>query len=70
MEQLQKIRDLIALERSSRLDGSNKKVELSPQPVAVRFHSEQTEDPTGLTQHSGNETRQLPRLPSAPMVLL
>ncbi|KAK2090235.1 Peptide-N(4)-(N-acetyl-beta-glucosaminyl)asparagine amidase [Saguinus oedipus] len=35
VEQLQKIRDLIAIERSSRLDGSNKthKVESSPQPT-------------------------------------
>lgn len=70
MEQLQKIRDLIALERSSRLDGPNKKVELSQQPAAVKFPSEQSEDPTGLTQHSGNQPGQLPSLPPAPMVVL
>ncbi|KAH0513869.1 Peptide-N(4)-(N-acetyl-beta-glucosaminyl)asparagine amidase [Microtus ochrogaster] len=69
VEQLQKIRDLIALERSSRLDGPNKKVELSQQPAAVKFPSEQSEDPTGLTQHSGNQPGQLPSLPPAPMVV-
>ncbi|KAL1781162.1 peptide-N(4)-(N-acetyl-beta-glucosaminyl)asparagine amidase isoform X1 [Sigmodon hispidus] len=61
VEQLQKIRDLIALERSSRLDGSNQKGELSQQPAAVRFPEEQSEDPTGLSQP--------PSLPSAPMVV-
>lgn len=70
MEQLQKIRDLIALERSSRLDGSNKKVELSQQPAAVQFPAEQSEDPARLTQHSGNQPGQPPSLPSAPMVVL
>lgn len=66
VEQLQKIRDLIALERSSRLDGSHTKVELSQQPAAIRLLSEQTED---STQHSGNQTGQPPSLPSDPMVV-
>nr|XP_021503744.1 peptide-N(4)-(N-acetyl-beta-glucosaminyl)asparagine amidase isoform X3 [Meriones unguiculatus] len=69
VEQLQKIRDLIAVERSSRLSRSNKKVEFSQQPAVVRPPPEQSEDPTRLTQHSGNQAGQLPTLPSAPMVV-
>uniref|UniRef100_A0A8C6H8L5 Peptide-N(4)-(N-acetyl-beta-glucosaminyl)asparagine amidase n=1 Tax=Mus spicilegus TaxID=10103 RepID=A0A8C6H8L5_MUSSI len=69
VEQLQKIRDLIAIERSSRLDGSSKKVQFSQHPAAAKLPLEQSEDPAGLIQHSGNQTGQLPSLPSAPMVV-
>uniref|UniRef100_A0A452V0C4 Peptide-N(4)-(N-acetyl-beta-glucosaminyl)asparagine amidase n=1 Tax=Ursus maritimus TaxID=29073 RepID=A0A452V0C4_URSMA len=71
VEQLQKIRDLIAIERSSRLDGSNKsyKVELSQQPASsTQLPITQSSTPSGLTQHAGNSEGQSSNLPSAPMV--
>lgn len=73
MEQLQKIRDLIAIERSSRLNGSNKshKVELSQQPAtSTPLPTAQSSDPNGLTQHAGNNEGQPSNPPSAPMVTL
>ena len=74
MEQLQKIRDLIAIERSSRLDGSNKsyKVELSQQPASsTQLPITQSSNPNGLTQqHAGNSEGQSSNPPSAPMVML
>ncbi|XP_006851680.1 PREDICTED: peptide-N(4)-(N-acetyl-beta-glucosaminyl)asparagine amidase [Chrysochloris asiatica] len=66
VEQLQKIRDLIAIERSSRLDGSNKshKVDLSQQPAAsTQLSAAQPSAPVGLTQHPGNSQGQ----PSMPL---
>ncbi|XP_032773101.1 peptide-N(4)-(N-acetyl-beta-glucosaminyl)asparagine amidase isoform X2 [Rattus rattus] len=69
VEQLQKIRDLIAVERRSRLDGSSQKVEFSQHPAAVRLPAEQPEDPAGLMQHSGNQPGQPLSLPSAPLVV-
>ncbi|KAM9600958.1 peptide-N(4)-(N-acetyl-beta-glucosaminyl)asparagine amidase isoform 1-T1 [Trichechus inunguis] len=71
VEQLQKIRDLIAIERSSRLDGSNKshKVELSQQPAAsTQLPTTQSPSPVGLTQHPGNGQGQPSTPPSAPTV--
>uniref|UniRef100_A0A8C0P5C2 Peptide-N(4)-(N-acetyl-beta-glucosaminyl)asparagine amidase n=2 Tax=Canis lupus familiaris TaxID=9615 RepID=A0A8C0P5C2_CANLF len=72
VEQLQKIRDLIAIERSSRLDGSNKsyKVELSQQPASsTQLPITQSSNPNGLTQqHAGNSEGQSSNPPSAPMV--
>ncbi|KAM9187881.1 peptide-N(4)-(N-acetyl-beta-glucosaminyl)asparagine amidase isoform 1-T1 [Dugong dugon] len=71
VEQLQKIRDLIAIERSSRLDGSNKshKVELSQQPTAsTQLSTTQSPSPVGLTQHPGNGQGQPSTPLSAPMV--
>lgn len=73
VEQLQKIRDLIATERSSRLDGSNKshKVELSQQPVAsTQLPTAQSSNPNGLTQHARNSEGRSSNPPSAPMVML
>lgn len=69
MEQLQKIRDLIARERSSRLDGSSKtyKVELSQQPTQPPVT--QSSDPNGLAQHAGSSEGQSSNPPSAPMVM-
>lgn len=72
MEQLQKIRDLIAIERSSRLDESNKtyKVELSQQPApSTQLPITQSSNPNGLTQHAGNSEGQSSNPPSAPMVM-
>ncbi|XP_004377430.1 peptide-N(4)-(N-acetyl-beta-glucosaminyl)asparagine amidase isoform X1 [Trichechus manatus latirostris] len=71
VEQLQKIRDLIAIERSSRLDGSNKshKVELSQQPAAsTQLPTTQSPSPVGLTQHPGNGQGQPSTPLSAPTV--
>uniref|UniRef100_A0A673T5Z6 Peptide-N(4)-(N-acetyl-beta-glucosaminyl)asparagine amidase n=1 Tax=Suricata suricatta TaxID=37032 RepID=A0A673T5Z6_SURSU len=71
VEQLQKIRDLIALERSSRLDGSNKthRVELSQQPApSSQLPATQSSTPNGLTQPSGNSEGQPSSPPSAPGV--
>ncbi|XP_053785620.1 peptide-N(4)-(N-acetyl-beta-glucosaminyl)asparagine amidase isoform X2 [Desmodus rotundus] len=73
VEQLQKIRDLIAIERNSRLDGSNKshKVELSQQPAAsssTQLPTAQSSDPSGLAQHVGNSEGQPSNPPSASMV--
>uniref|UniRef100_A0A9L0T7H1 Peptide-N(4)-(N-acetyl-beta-glucosaminyl)asparagine amidase n=1 Tax=Equus caballus TaxID=9796 RepID=A0A9L0T7H1_HORSE len=71
VEQLQKIRDLIAIERSSRLDGSNKshKVELPQQPAAsIQLPTTQSSNPNGLTQRAGNGEGQSANPPSAPMV--
>ncbi|XP_062970152.1 peptide-N(4)-(N-acetyl-beta-glucosaminyl)asparagine amidase isoform X2 [Cynocephalus volans] len=71
VEQLQKIRDLIAIERSSRLDGSNKshKVESSQQPAtSTQLPTAQSSNPNGLTQHSGNHQGQSSNPPSGPMV--
>ncbi|XP_046536427.1 peptide-N(4)-(N-acetyl-beta-glucosaminyl)asparagine amidase isoform X1 [Equus quagga] len=71
VEQLQKIRDLIAIERSSRLDGSNKshKVELPQQPAAsIQLPTTQSSNPNGLTQRAGNSEGQSANPPSAPMV--
>ncbi|KAM6222773.1 peptide-N(4)-(N-acetyl-beta-glucosaminyl)asparagine amidase isoform 1-T1 [Rhynchocyon petersi] len=64
--QLQKIRDLIAIERSSRLDGSDQslKVELSQQPAASSpLPTTESFDPAGVSQHQGNSRGQ----PSAPL---
>ncbi|KAG8516247.1 Peptide-N(4)-(N-acetyl-beta-glucosaminyl)asparagine amidase, partial [Galemys pyrenaicus] len=65
VEQLQKIRDLIAIERSSRLDGSSKshKVESSTQLPAT-----QSSNSNGLTQHAGDNGRQSSNPPSATMI--
>nr|XP_031533620.1 peptide-N(4)-(N-acetyl-beta-glucosaminyl)asparagine amidase isoform X2 [Vicugna pacos] len=71
VEQLQKIRDLIAIERSSRLDGSNKshKVELPQQLAAsTQLPTTQSSNLNALTQHSGNSGGQSSNPPSAPMV--
>uniref|UniRef100_A0A9L0JQI3 N-glycanase 1 n=1 Tax=Equus asinus TaxID=9793 RepID=A0A9L0JQI3_EQUAS len=71
VEQLQKIRDLIAIERSSRLDGSNKshKVELPQQPAAsIQLPTTQSSNPNGLTQRAGNSEGQSANPPSAPMI--
>ncbi|XP_024593946.1 peptide-N(4)-(N-acetyl-beta-glucosaminyl)asparagine amidase isoform X2 [Neophocaena asiaeorientalis asiaeorientalis] len=71
VEQLQKIRDLIAIERSSRLDGSDKshKAELSQQLAAsTQLPTAQPSSPNGLTQHPGNSEGQSSNPPSAPMV--
>uniref|UniRef100_A0A2I3TIP9 Peptide-N(4)-(N-acetyl-beta-glucosaminyl)asparagine amidase n=1 Tax=Pan troglodytes TaxID=9598 RepID=A0A2I3TIP9_PANTR len=57
VEQLQKIRDLIAIERSSRLDGSNKshKVKSSQQPAAsTQLPTTPSSNPSGLNQHTRN----------------
>ncbi|XP_036122074.1 peptide-N(4)-(N-acetyl-beta-glucosaminyl)asparagine amidase isoform X4 [Molossus molossus] len=70
VEQLQKIRDLIATERSSRLDESNKshKVELSQQPAtSTQLPTALSSNPNGLTQHAGNSEGQSSNPPSAPM---
>ncbi|XP_036926757.1 peptide-N(4)-(N-acetyl-beta-glucosaminyl)asparagine amidase isoform X3 [Sturnira hondurensis] len=73
VEQLQKIRDLIAIERNSRLDGSNKshKVELSQQPAAsssAQLPATQSSNPSGLAQHAGSSEGQPSSPPSASMV--
>ncbi|EPY87247.1 peptide-N(4)-(N-acetyl-beta-glucosaminyl)asparagine amidase [Camelus ferus] len=71
VEQLQKIRDLIAIERSSRLDGSNKshKVEIPQQLAAsTQLPTTQSSNPNALTQHPGNSGGQSSNPPSAPMV--
>lgn len=71
VEQLQKIRDLIAIERSSRLDGSNKsyKVELSQQPASsTQLPVTQPSNPSGLTQHAGNSEGQSSNPPTASTV--
>ncbi|XP_053525154.1 peptide-N(4)-(N-acetyl-beta-glucosaminyl)asparagine amidase isoform X2 [Artibeus jamaicensis] len=73
VEQLQKIRDLIATERNSRLDGSNKshKVELSQQPAAsssTQLPITQLSNPSGLAQHAGSSEVQPSSPPSASMV--
>ncbi|XP_017748902.1 PREDICTED: peptide-N(4)-(N-acetyl-beta-glucosaminyl)asparagine amidase isoform X4 [Rhinopithecus bieti] len=71
VEQLQKIRDLIAIERSSRLDGSNKshKVELSQQPAAsTQLPTTPSSNPSGLNQHTRNHQGQSSDLPSASTV--
>ncbi|KAM6176445.1 peptide-N(4)-(N-acetyl-beta-glucosaminyl)asparagine amidase isoform 3-T3 [Erethizon dorsatum] len=70
VEQLQKIRDLIAIERSSRLDGSNKshKVESSQQPISsTQLPTAQSSNPNGLTQYTVNHQGQL-NPPSTPKV--
>ncbi|XP_010356309.1 peptide-N(4)-(N-acetyl-beta-glucosaminyl)asparagine amidase isoform X2 [Rhinopithecus roxellana] len=71
VEQLQKIRDLIAIERSSRLDGSNKshKVELSQQPAAsTQLPTTPSSNPSGLNQHTRNHQGQSSDPPSASTV--
>nr|XP_027788332.1 peptide-N(4)-(N-acetyl-beta-glucosaminyl)asparagine amidase isoform X1 [Marmota flaviventris] len=71
VEQLQKIRDLIAIERSSRLDGSIKshKVESSKQPATTApLPTTQSSNANGLTQHAGNHQGLSSNLPSAPKV--
>uniref|UniRef100_A0A2K5WSR3 Peptide-N(4)-(N-acetyl-beta-glucosaminyl)asparagine amidase n=1 Tax=Macaca fascicularis TaxID=9541 RepID=A0A2K5WSR3_MACFA len=71
VEQLQKIRDLIAIERSSRLDGSNKshKVESSQQPAAsTQLPTTPSSNPGGLNQHTRNRQGQSPDPPSASTV--
>uniref|UniRef100_A0A8D2GQY3 Peptide-N(4)-(N-acetyl-beta-glucosaminyl)asparagine amidase n=1 Tax=Urocitellus parryii TaxID=9999 RepID=A0A8D2GQY3_UROPR len=71
VEQLQKIRDLIAIERSSRLDGSIKshKVESSKQPATTTpLPTTQSSNANGLTQHAGNHQGLSSNLPSAPKV--
>ncbi|XP_023063044.1 peptide-N(4)-(N-acetyl-beta-glucosaminyl)asparagine amidase isoform X2 [Piliocolobus tephrosceles] len=68
VEQLQKIRDLIAIERSSRLDGSNKshKVESSQQPAAsTQLPTTPSSNPSGLNQHTRNRQGQSSDPPSA-----
>ncbi|KAL0593296.1 Peptide-N-asparagine amidase [Plecturocebus cupreus] len=68
VEQLQKIRDLIAIERSSRLDGSNKthKVESSQQPAASsQLPTTPSSNPSGLNQHIRNRQGQSSNPPSA-----
>lgn len=73
MEQLQKIRDLIATERSSRLDEAYKshKLELSQQPAtSIQLPTAQSSDPNGLTQHVGGSEGQSSNPPFAPMVML
>ncbi|XP_037701899.1 peptide-N(4)-(N-acetyl-beta-glucosaminyl)asparagine amidase isoform X2 [Choloepus didactylus] len=70
VEQLQKIRDLIAMERSNRLVGSNKnhKVELSQQPASsIQLPTTQSSNPSGLTQHLRNSQVQSSHPLSAPM---
>ncbi|XP_036864484.1 peptide-N(4)-(N-acetyl-beta-glucosaminyl)asparagine amidase isoform X2 [Manis javanica] len=70
VEQLQKIRDLIAIERN-RLDGSSKshKVEFSQQPATTtQLPTAQSSNPNGLTQHAGNSKGQSLNPPSAPKV--
>ncbi|XP_012641715.2 peptide-N(4)-(N-acetyl-beta-glucosaminyl)asparagine amidase isoform X2 [Microcebus murinus] len=71
VEQLQKIRDLIAIERSSILDVSNKshKVESSQPPAtSTQLPTTQSSNPNGLTQHAENRQGQSSNPPSAPMV--
>nr|XP_002759710.3 peptide-N(4)-(N-acetyl-beta-glucosaminyl)asparagine amidase isoform X4 [Callithrix jacchus] len=71
VEQLQKIRDLIAIERSSRLDGSNKtlKIESSPQPAASsQLPTTPSSNPSGLNQHIRNHQGQSSNPPSASTV--
>uniref|UniRef100_A0A2K5ZV33 Peptide-N(4)-(N-acetyl-beta-glucosaminyl)asparagine amidase n=1 Tax=Mandrillus leucophaeus TaxID=9568 RepID=A0A2K5ZV33_MANLE len=71
VEQLQKIRDLIAIERSSRLDGSDKshKVESSQQPAAsTQLPTTPSSNPSGLNQHTRNREGQSPDPPSASTV--
>uniref|UniRef100_A0A2K6EN19 Peptide-N(4)-(N-acetyl-beta-glucosaminyl)asparagine amidase n=1 Tax=Propithecus coquereli TaxID=379532 RepID=A0A2K6EN19_PROCO len=71
VEQLQKIRDLIAVERSSRLDVSNKshKAESSPPPAAsTQLPTTQSSNPNGLTQHAENRQGQSANPTSTPMV--
>ncbi|XP_060036425.1 peptide-N(4)-(N-acetyl-beta-glucosaminyl)asparagine amidase isoform X2 [Erinaceus europaeus] len=71
VEQLQKIRDLIATERSSRLDGSNKsqKVELPQQaPVSTQLPTTQSSNPSGLTWNVGDSEAQSSNPLSAPVV--
>uniref|UniRef100_A0A480TL73 Peptide-N(4)-(N-acetyl-beta-glucosaminyl)asparagine amidase n=1 Tax=Sus scrofa TaxID=9823 RepID=A0A480TL73_PIG len=66
-----KIRDLIAIERSSRLDGSNKspKVDVSQQlETSTPLPTTQSSNRNGLTQHPGNSEGQSSNPPSAPMV--
>lgn len=73
MEQLQKIRDLIAIERSSRLDGSEKshKTELSQHLAASsQLPTAPSSHPDGVTQPPGNSEGQASRPPVAPMVML
>uniref|UniRef100_A0A2K6SDD4 Peptide-N(4)-(N-acetyl-beta-glucosaminyl)asparagine amidase n=1 Tax=Saimiri boliviensis boliviensis TaxID=39432 RepID=A0A2K6SDD4_SAIBB len=68
VEQLQKIRDLIAIERSSRLDGSNTthKVESSSQPAASsQLLTTPSSNPSGLNQHIRNHQGQSSNPPSA-----
>ncbi|KAF6313197.1 N-glycanase 1 [Rhinolophus ferrumequinum] len=72
VEQLQKIRDLIAIERSSRLDGSNKsyKEELSQQSAtSTQLPTTQSSNPNGLTQHARNSQGQPSNPSSAPMAI-
>lgn len=72
VEQLQKIRDLIAIERSSRLDGSNKshEEELSQQSAtSTQLPTTQSSNPNGLTQHAGNSQGQPSNQPPAPMTI-
>uniref|UniRef100_A0A2I2YRM5 Peptide-N(4)-(N-acetyl-beta-glucosaminyl)asparagine amidase n=1 Tax=Gorilla gorilla gorilla TaxID=9595 RepID=A0A2I2YRM5_GORGO len=71
VEQLQKIRDLIAIERSSRLDGSNKshKVKSSQQPAAsTQLPTTPSSNPSGLNQHPRNRQGQSSDPPSASTV--
>ncbi|CAK6435699.1 unnamed protein product [Pipistrellus nathusii] len=70
VEQLQKIRDLIATERSSRLDEAYKShMGLSQQPAAsIQLPAAQASDPNGLTQHVADSAGQPSNPPFAPMV--
>ncbi|XP_006883415.1 PREDICTED: peptide-N(4)-(N-acetyl-beta-glucosaminyl)asparagine amidase [Elephantulus edwardii] len=68
VEQLQKIRDLIAVERSSILDGSDKshRAELSQQPTAsAQPPAVQPSDAAGLSQRPGHGEGQSPAAPAA-----
>ncbi|XP_060990836.1 peptide-N(4)-(N-acetyl-beta-glucosaminyl)asparagine amidase isoform X1 [Dama dama] len=71
VEQLQKIRDLIAIERSSRLDGSEKshKTELSQHLAASsQLPTAPSSHPDGVTQPPGSSEGQASRPQLAPMV--
>ncbi|ELW62502.1 Peptide-N(4)-(N-acetyl-beta-glucosaminyl)asparagine amidase [Tupaia chinensis] len=73
VEQLQKIRDLIAMERSSRLDGSgsnkSRKAEASEQPASsTQPATPQSPDLNGVTEQAGSPHRQPSNLPSAALV--
>uniref|UniRef100_G1T9A3 Peptide-N(4)-(N-acetyl-beta-glucosaminyl)asparagine amidase n=1 Tax=Oryctolagus cuniculus TaxID=9986 RepID=G1T9A3_RABIT len=71
VEQLQKIRDLIAIERSSRLDGSSNshKTESSQQPAtSTPLPATLSSGPTEPIQNAGNHQGQPSNPPLTPMV--
>ncbi|XP_008831363.1 peptide-N(4)-(N-acetyl-beta-glucosaminyl)asparagine amidase [Nannospalax galili] len=70
VEQLQKIRDLIALERSSRLGGSDTKAGLPQQPAASpQLPTAWSAGPNALAQHPGDQPGQPPRASFAPKIV-